>query len=111
MDNGELLDRNLLDRVAEHVGVLEPDVRQVHDARTEDVRRVEPAAQPRLDDRGVDAVRRELRECRRACSASIDAGRARAFDDEVATNRSPSDARKPSISSTSLSRRIEAQIV
>ena len=55
MDNSELLDRNLLDRVAEHVGVLEPDVRQQDDARADDVRGVVPAAEPCLDDGDVDA--------------------------------------------------------
>ena len=34
-------------------------------------------------------------KCRRACSASAAAGSERAFDDDVATNRSPSDARRP----------------
>ena len=55
MDNSELLDRNLLDRVAEHVGVLEPDVRQQDDPRADDVRCVVPAAEPCLDDGDVDA--------------------------------------------------------
>ena len=55
MDNSKLLDRNLLDRVAEHVGVLEPDVREQDDARADDVRCVVPAAEPGLDDRDVDA--------------------------------------------------------
>ena len=52
--------------LAEHVGVLEPDVRQQDDVRAEDVRRVEPAAEARLDDRDVDLARRELGERRRA---------------------------------------------
>ncbi len=58
MDNSELLDRDFLDRVAEHVGVLEPDVREQDDARADDVRGVVPAAEPGLDDRDVDACLR-----------------------------------------------------
>ena len=54
--------RDLLPRVAEDVGVLEADVRQQDDGRVEDVRRVEPAAEPGLDDGCVDArARRSAR--------------------------------------------------
>ena len=56
MDNSELLGRDLLDRVAEHVGVLEPDVREQDDARADDVRGIVPAAEPGLDDRDVDVA-------------------------------------------------------
>ena len=53
--NRELLGRDRLERVAEHLGVLEPDVREQHDTRTKDVRRVVASAEPRLDHRDVDA--------------------------------------------------------
>ena len=62
----ELLGRDLLARLAEHVRVLEADVREQDDAAAEDVRRVEPAAEPRLDDGDVDAARGELGERRGA---------------------------------------------
>ena len=42
--------------------MLEPDVRQVDDRRVEDVRRVEPAAEPGLDRGDVDALGGELGE-------------------------------------------------
>ena len=42
------------------------DVREQDDVRAEDVGRVEPAAEPRLDDRDVDVAPRELRERGRA---------------------------------------------
>ena len=58
----ELLARDLLARVAEDVGVLEADVRQQDDARVDDVRRVEPAAESGLDDGGVDTALGEVRE-------------------------------------------------
>ena len=54
MDNSELLRRDLLDRLAENVRVLEPDARQQHDLRAQHVRRVVPPAETRLDDRDVD---------------------------------------------------------
>ena len=54
MDNSELLRRDLLDRVAENVGVLEPDVGQQHDAGAQHVRRVVAPAEPGLDDGDVD---------------------------------------------------------
>ena len=50
---------DLLDRVAEDVGVLEGDVRQEDDARAQDVRRVEPAAEARFHDGDVDPRARE----------------------------------------------------
>ena len=53
--DGELLARDLLERVAEHVRVLEPDVREQDDARAKHVRRVVPPAEPGLDDGDVDA--------------------------------------------------------
>ena len=61
-DDGELLGCDRLARVAEHLGVLERDVRQHHDRRVEDVRRVEAAAEAGLDDGGVDLPRGELGE-------------------------------------------------
>ena len=61
-DDRELLGRDRLARLAEHVGVLERDVRQHDDPRVEDVRRVEPAAEPGLDDGDVDLARGELGE-------------------------------------------------
>ena len=64
LDDRELLGRDLLARLAEHVGVLEPDVREQDDVRAQDVRRVEAAAEACLDDGGVDLARRELREAR-----------------------------------------------
>ena len=57
--DGELLGRDRLEGVAEHVGVLEPDVRQQDDARAKHVRRVVPAAETRLDHRDVDGRVRE----------------------------------------------------
>ena len=54
MDNSELLRRDRLDRVAEDVGVLEPDVREQDDARAQHVRGVVPPAEARFDDRDVD---------------------------------------------------------
>ena len=54
MDNSKLLGRNLLDRLAEHVGVLEPDVGEQNDARADHVGRVVAPAEPGLDDRDVD---------------------------------------------------------
>ena len=54
--DGELLGRDRLERVAEDVRVLEPDVREEHDARSKDVRRVVAAAEPGLDDGDVDTA-------------------------------------------------------
>ena len=58
----ELLGGDRLARVAEHVGVLERDVRQHDDPRVEHVRRVVPAAEAGLDDGDVDLARGELGE-------------------------------------------------
>ena len=60
MRNCQLLLRDLLRRVAEHLGVLERDVREQHDRRVDDVRRVEPPAEARLDDGHVHSVLGEL---------------------------------------------------
>ena len=65
MDNSKLLRRDRLDRVPEHVGVLETDVREQHDARAQHVRRVVAAAEPGLDDGDVDAGGGERRQRRR----------------------------------------------
>ena len=62
--DGELLAGDLLASLAEHLRVLEVDVRQVDDARPDDVGRVEPTAEARLDDGDVDGGRRELCERR-----------------------------------------------
>ena len=86
MDNSELLGRDLLDRLAEHVGVLEPDVREQDDARADDVRGVVAAAEPGLDDRDVDMCLgersegggRDRLELRRADALCRRAARARA---------------------------------
>ena len=64
MRNCKLLLRDLLGRVAEHLGVLEGDVREQDDRRVDDVRRVEPPAEPGLDDGHVDAALGELGERR-----------------------------------------------
>ena len=61
----QLLARDLAAGLAEHLGVLEPHVRQQHDVRVEHVRRVEPAAEACFDDRDVDAARGEVGERRR----------------------------------------------
>ena len=60
LDDRELLHCDRLARRAEHLRVLERDVRQHLDRRAEDVRRVVAAAEPRLDDGDVDLRRREL---------------------------------------------------
>ena len=62
MRDRELLGGDLVARVAEDVGVLEADVRQQDDGRVEDVRRVEAAAEPGLDDGGVDFALGEVCE-------------------------------------------------
>ena len=84
-DDGELLDRDLLARLAEHVGVLERNVREHDDPGREDVRRVEPSSQPGLDDRDVDSLLGELGkgrrgdhlELRRPRGVGLDAGKRR----------------------------------
>ena len=62
----QLLGRDLRPRLPEHVGVLEADVREQDDVAAEDVRRVEAAAEPGLDDGDVDVTHRELGERRGA---------------------------------------------
>ncbi len=49
-------------RLAELLGVLEPDVREHDHRRAEDVRRVQPPAEPRLDHGRVDPLLGEVRE-------------------------------------------------
>ena len=61
-DDRELLRGDRLPRVAEHIGVIERDVRQHDDTGAEDVGRVMPPAEARLDDGDVDPVRGELGE-------------------------------------------------
>jgi hypothetical protein len=56
MRHRELLLRDLLCRLAEHVGVLERDVREQDDLCVDDVRRVEPPAQTGLDGRHADPL-------------------------------------------------------
>ncbi len=60
--DGELLGGDLLARVAEHLGVLEPDVRQQDDARVDHVRRVVAAAEPGLDRSDLRSARGEVGE-------------------------------------------------
>ena len=62
LDDRELLGRDLGARLPEDVRVVEANVRQQDDVRAEDVRRVEPATETRLDDRDVDLARGELGE-------------------------------------------------
>src|SRR6478752_3016601 len=62
MDNSKFFDSNLLDRLAEHVGVLEPDVGEKNDARVDYVGRVVAPTEPGLDDRNVDMGIGERRE-------------------------------------------------
>ena len=62
--DGELLPRDRFARVAEHLHVIEADVREQDDGGGDHVRRIVTSAEPRLDDRGVDVVRGELREGR-----------------------------------------------
>ena len=86
MDNSELLDRNLLHRLAEHIGVLEPHVRQQDDPRAQHVRRIVAPAETRFHDRCIDprvGERGQRRsgdrlELRRADTAPLPAGRAAA---------------------------------
>ena len=61
-DHGELLRCDLLARRPEDVGVLEGDVGEDDDGRAQDVGRVVPSSEPRLDNRDLDARRGELGE-------------------------------------------------
>ena len=81
----EFLARDRLARLAEHLHVIEADVRQQDDGGVEHVRRVVASTEPGLDDRGVDLVRRELSERRggqhlELRGADRDRGRAHAAD-------------------------------
>jgi hypothetical protein len=62
VSNCQLLFRDLLDRVAEYLGVLERDVREQDDLGLDDVGCVEPSPQPGLDDGDVDLSVAELRQ-------------------------------------------------
>src|SRR5918995_6422298 len=57
--------RDLLRRLAEHLGVLERDVREQHDLGVDDVGRIESPPEPGLDDGDVDPLLGELRKRRR----------------------------------------------
>jgi hypothetical protein len=64
--DGQLLGGDLRPRSAEHVRVLEADVRQQHDPGIEHVRRVVATAEPGLDRGCFQAALREIGEgCRR----------------------------------------------
>ena len=65
LHDGELLGGDRLARVAEHVHVVERDVREHDDPRAQDVRRVVAAAEPRLDHGDVDLRLGECEERRR----------------------------------------------
>ena len=84
--------RDLLARVAEHLGVLERDVRQQDDRRVDDVRRVEPAAEPGLDDRHVDAALGELGE--RGRGQRLELGRAERLRGAANARDGPLEARR-----------------
>jgi len=60
--DGELLRGDLLAALAEDLGVLERDVRQEDDARVDHIRRVETAAEARLDHRRLNAACLEVGE-------------------------------------------------
>jgi hypothetical protein len=60
--HGELLGRDLGKRVAEPLGVVEPDGRQDRRSRGNDVGGVEPAAEARLDHPDLHPGRRECVE-------------------------------------------------
>jgi hypothetical protein len=62
MTNSELLLRDLLARLAEHLGVLQRNVREQDDLGVDDVRRVEPPPKPRFDDCDVHPLLGELEE-------------------------------------------------
>ena len=55
LDDGELFGGDRLACRAEHFGVLQGDIRDHLNRRTEDVRRIVPPAEPGLDDGHVDA--------------------------------------------------------
>ena len=71
MSNREFLLRDLLARLAKHLGVFQRDVREQDDLGVDDVRRVEPSAEPRLDDRRVHAPFRELEQRRRGLDLEL----------------------------------------
>ncbi len=62
LHDGELLARDRLGGVAEHVGVFQRDVREQDDSRVDHIRRVVATAQSGFDDRDVDLLRAELRQ-------------------------------------------------
>ena len=78
--------------------MLEPDVRQENDRRVEDVRRVEPAAQPGLDRGDVDSLRGELGQ--RRCRQRLELRRA---ERSAAARTRPTARSKPSTSVSSRS--------
>ena len=65
MSNCKFFLRDLLARLAEHLGVLERDVREQDDLGVDDVRRVEPASEAGFDDRCVDVPLGEVEQRRR----------------------------------------------
>ena len=62
MSNREFLPRDLLVRLAEHLGVLQRHVREQNDLSVDDVGRIEPPAETRLDDGHVHSLLRELEQ-------------------------------------------------
>ena len=58
LEDAGLLERDRRERVAEDRLVIERDAGDDRDRRVDDVRRVEPAAEPDLEHRDVDAARR-----------------------------------------------------
>ena len=60
MRDGELLQRDLLDRLAEHFRVIQADVGQQHNLRAKHIRRVVAATKPRFDDRDINSCSCEL---------------------------------------------------
>src|SRR3954469_25175397 len=54
MSNSKLLARDLLERVAEYLGVLERNIGEQNDLRADDVRRVEPTPEAGFDDGHLD---------------------------------------------------------
>ena len=73
MSYRKLFPRDLLTRLAEHLGVLERDVREQDDLGVDDVRRVEPASETRFDDRCFDVTLGEVEE--RGCGQRLELGR------------------------------------